>query len=77
VCFLAIWISSFEKVRFSSLTNFFIESLIFFCEFSFLSSLYILIISSLSYVQLAKIFLPLCGWSLQFRNHFFCCAEAF
>jgi hypothetical protein len=24
-----------------------------------------------------KYFLPLCEWYLQFRDHFFCCAEAF
>jgi hypothetical protein len=47
-----------------------------FGEFSFLNSVYILVISPLSDVQLAKIFLPLCGWSLLFRDHFFCCAEA-
>jgi hypothetical protein len=47
MCFLAIWISSFEKVLFSSVAHFFIDSLIFE-EFSFLSSLYILVISILS-----------------------------
>jgi hypothetical protein len=51
----AIWISSFEKVQFSSVTHFFIGSLIW-GEFSFLSSLYILFISPLSDVGLAKIF---------------------
>jgi hypothetical protein len=25
----------------------------------------------------SKYFLPLCGWSLQFRDHFFYCAETF
>jgi hypothetical protein len=44
---LAIWISSFEKVLFSSVAHFFIGSLILE-EFSFLSSLYILVISPLS-----------------------------
>jgi hypothetical protein len=29
MCFLAIWILSFEKVRFSSVAHFFIGSLIF------------------------------------------------
>jgi hypothetical protein len=47
MCFLAIWISSFEKVLFSSLDHFLIGSLIL-GEFSFLSSLYILVISPLS-----------------------------
>jgi hypothetical protein len=39
MCFLAIGISFFEKVLFSSLAHFFIGSLIL-GEFSFLSSLY-------------------------------------
>jgi hypothetical protein len=47
VCFLAIWSSSFEKVLFSSVAHFFVGSLIL-GEFSFLSSLYILVISPLS-----------------------------
>jgi hypothetical protein len=47
MCFLTIWISSFEKVLFSSLAHFCIGSLIL-GEFSFLGSFYILIISSLS-----------------------------
>jgi hypothetical protein len=46
--FLAIWISSFEKVLFSSIAHFFISSLIL-GEFSFLDSLYILVISPLTY----------------------------
>jgi hypothetical protein len=46
--FLAIWISSFEKVLFNSVAHFFIGSLIF-GEFSFLSSLYILVTSPLMY----------------------------
>jgi hypothetical protein len=33
MCFLAIWISSFEKIQFSSVANFFIGSLLL--EFSF------------------------------------------
>jgi hypothetical protein len=44
MCFLAIWTSSFEKVPFSSVANFFIG------EFNVLSSLYILVISLLSEV---------------------------
>jgi hypothetical protein len=46
MCCLAILISSFEKVLFSSLAHFFIGSLIL-GEVSFLSSLYILVISPL------------------------------
>jgi hypothetical protein len=45
--FWTIWVSSFEKVLFSSVAHFFIGSLIL-GEFSFLSSLYILVISPLS-----------------------------
>jgi hypothetical protein len=45
--FLVIWISSFEKVLFISVAHFHIGSLTF-GRFSFLSSLYILIISPLS-----------------------------
>jgi hypothetical protein len=55
MCFLAIWISSFEKVLFSSVAHLFIGSLIFW-EFSFLSSLFILVISPLSDVKPANIF---------------------
>jgi hypothetical protein len=44
---LAILISSFEKVLFSSVAHFFIDSFIL-GEFSFLSSLYIQVISPLS-----------------------------
>jgi hypothetical protein len=47
MCFLAIWISSFEKALFSSFVHFFIGSLILW-EFSVLSSLYILVINPFS-----------------------------
>jgi hypothetical protein len=49
ICFLAISLSSFEKVllSFGSVNHFFIGSLIL-REFSLLSSLYILVISTLS-----------------------------
>jgi hypothetical protein len=55
MCLLAIWISSFEKVLFSLVAHLFIGSLIL-GEFSFLRSLYILIISPSSDAQLANIF---------------------
>jgi hypothetical protein len=42
--FLAIWTSSFEKILLGSVAHFFIGSLIW-GKFSFLSSLYILVIS--------------------------------
>jgi hypothetical protein len=47
MCFLAIWSSSFEKFLSSLVAHFIIGSLIFW-EFSFLGSLYILVISTLS-----------------------------
>jgi hypothetical protein len=47
MCFLAIWVSSFEKFLFSSVAHFFIGSLIL-GVFHFLSSLCILVISPLS-----------------------------
>jgi hypothetical protein len=50
MCFLAIWTSSFETVLYSSVAHFFLGSLIF-GEFSFLSSLRILVISPLMYSQ--------------------------
>jgi hypothetical protein len=48
MCFLTIWISSFEKVLFSLVAHFFIGSLIWGVGISFLSSLCILVISPLS-----------------------------
>jgi hypothetical protein len=48
MCFLAIWISSFKTVLFSSVAHLF-NGLLIWGEFSFLSSLYILVISPLMY----------------------------
>jgi hypothetical protein len=53
---LVIWTFSFEKALFSSAAHFFIGSFIFWGEFSFSSSLYILAINPLSDVHLAKNF---------------------
>jgi type IV secretory pathway TrbL component len=53
--FVAIWISSLEKVLFSSVAHIFIGSLIW-GELSFLNSLYILVISLLSDAYLENIF---------------------
>jgi hypothetical protein len=55
MCFLAIRISSFEKVLFSSVAHFFNGSWIW-GEFSFLSFLYTLVVSPFSDVQLVNIF---------------------
>jgi hypothetical protein len=73
--FLAIRISSFEKVLFNSIAHFFIGSLILE-EFSFLSSLCILVIHHLSNVLLANIFSHSVGDLLSLET-FFCCTEAF
>jgi hypothetical protein len=72
--FLVIWISSLEKVLLSSVAYFFfghwfLRSLVFW-------ALYIFWLSVLWCIA-SKHFLPLCGWPLKFRAHFFCCAEAF
>jgi hypothetical protein len=55
MCFLAIWISSFEKVLFSSVAHFFIGSLVL-GEFSFLSSPYVPYISVLCLMYSWQIF---------------------
>jgi hypothetical protein len=55
MCFFGHLYFVLEKVLFSSVVHFFIGSLIWE-EFSFLSSLYILVISLLSDVYLEKIF---------------------
>jgi hypothetical protein len=70
--FLAIWISSFEKVLLptSSLVHSFWGSLVF--ELPVYSGY-----QSFVWCIASKYFLPLRGWSLQFRDHLFCCAEAF
>jgi hypothetical protein len=46
-------------------------------EISFLTSQYILVISSLSDAQLTKIFSHSIGCLLQSGDYFLCCAEAF
>jgi hypothetical protein len=71
MCILAIWISSFEKVLFSSVAHFFIGSLIL-GEFSFWSSLYTLVISPLSDVKPANIFSHSVGVSSVWRPFLFC-----
>jgi hypothetical protein len=70
MCFLAIWISSFEKVQLSTslLVHWFWGSLVFWAPCIFWSFVWCIA---------SEHFLLLCGWSLQFKNHFFCCAEAF
>jgi hypothetical protein len=45
-------------------------------EFRFLASC-IFSLSSLFQMHRCKDVLTFCGWPLQFRYHFFCCAEAF
>jgi hypothetical protein len=65
--FLPIWTSSFEKVLFSSVAHFFIVSLIW-GKFSFLSSVYILVISPLSDVELAKIFYHSVGYCFNLES---------
>jgi hypothetical protein len=72
--FLAIWASSFEKALFSSFAHFHIRSLIWEGSLVFWAP-FILVIHPLCDVYLAKICShSVCGWLLQFRNHFFCCA---
>jgi hypothetical protein len=73
--FLAIWISSFEKVLFSSVVHFFIVSLVWgelFFELPAYSGY-----QSLVGCIPSKDFLQFCGWPLQFRDHLFCYMEAF
>jgi hypothetical protein len=67
MCFLTICISFFVKALFSSFAYFFTGSLNF-GEFSFLSSMYILVISPLSDVQLTKIFSHSVGSTLPFQG---------
>jgi hypothetical protein len=74
IYFLAIWNSSFEK--FSSVCHFFIGSLNL-GDFRFFKFPVYYGYQSFVWCIACKDFLPLCGWSLQFRNHFFCCAELF
>jgi hypothetical protein len=53
----------------SLLVHYFLGSLVFWAPCIFWLSVLWCIAS--------KYFLPLSGWSLQFKDHFFCCAEAF
>jgi hypothetical protein len=53
----------------SLFTHWFLGSLVFWAPCIFWLSVLWFIAS--------KNFLPLCGWSLQFRDHYFCCAEVF
>jgi hypothetical protein len=69
-CFLAIWISSLEKVHLSSVAHFFFIGSLIWGEFRFLSSLYYSGYQSFVWCIVSKYFFPLCGWSLQFREHF-------
>jgi hypothetical protein len=73
--FFDFWVSCIEKVLFHSVAHFFIGSLIW-GELIFLSFLYILFISPLSDVQLAKIFSYSVGYLFNLETCF-CCAEAF
>jgi hypothetical protein len=75
MCFLVIWISSFEKVLFCSLAHFFIGSLIL-GECSFWVP-YIFWLSVLCLMCSWQIFSPTLWWFLQFRDHLFCWAEIF
>jgi hypothetical protein len=75
MCFWAIWFWSFEKVLFSSVAPFVIGPFIW-GEFNF-GAPCIFWLSVLCLIIASKYILPLCGWSLQFRVHFFCCAEDF
>jgi hypothetical protein len=65
----------FEKALFSSFACFFIE-LLTLREFSFLSSLYILVINLFVRCVAGKDFLPFCGLPLQSGDHFSYCVEA-
>jgi hypothetical protein len=48
-----------------------------FGEFSFYEHPVYFIYQSLVWCVASKDFLPFCGWSLQFTDHFSSCAEAF
>jgi hypothetical protein len=73
--FLDICISSFEKVLFSSVAHSLLVTdfgRIWFLKFPAYS-----VYQSFVQCIAGKYFLPLCGWSLQFRKHLFCSEEAF
>jgi hypothetical protein len=74
--FYTIWISSFEKVLFCLVAHFFIGSLILGESNVFKFPLYSGY-QSFVWCIAGKYFLPLCGWLLQFKDHFFCCAKTF
>jgi hypothetical protein len=76
MCFLVIWICSLEKFCLVQL----LTSLLvhwFWGEFSFFELSVYSDYQSFVWCIVNKYFFPLCGWCLQFRDHFFCCTEAF
>jgi hypothetical protein len=52
----------------------------FFCHLDFFLEKFLFSLAAHSFIGsliLGEYFLPLCGWSLEFRDHFFYCAGAF
>jgi hypothetical protein len=71
MCFLAIWLLPLKnfclvQLPTSFMVHWFWRSLVFWAMYQFL----------VWYIA-SKDFLPLCGWSLQLKDHLFHCAEAF